>query len=41
MADGADTLAIRFADEFELTRILFPLIGNSTIAWPASSETRI
>lgn len=24
MADGADTLAIRFADEFELTRILFP-----------------
>lgn len=24
MADGADTLAIRFADEFELTKILFP-----------------
>lgn len=24
MADGVDTLAIRFADEFELTRILFP-----------------
>lgn len=24
MADGADTLAIRYADEYKLTKILFP-----------------
>lgn len=42
MADGADTLAIRFADEFELTRILFcyPKFRIRAVSLYRRDETR-
>ena len=40
MAPGADTLAIRYADEYDLTKILFPANWNAIPAWRAFCATR-
>ena len=41
MADGADSLAIRYADERKLTKILFPAIGRDSHVLPVFYATKI
>ena len=41
MAKGTDTLAVRYADERKLTKIMFPLIGKNIHVWQAFCEMRI
>lgn len=39
MADGADTLGIKYAEEHKLTMVLYPANWKSTQGWLASYET--
>ena len=41
MAKGTDTLAVRYADERKLTKIMFPLIGKNIHVWQEFCEMRI